>query len=253
MDYDELTKQLDALREAQRLRPRPVRVCEAVQGMVDRGRQHLRAWENVRLLVQGDDASLAELAASFFLLTAIAHLEAAALYAAKVTDRHRDSISVIYLLNVLSEDGPSLFHADWREINRIVLWGHTQIREAQPLLDEIKAKRDQDLAHFDRVYVNTGKDDPDAIEVTKLHQVFDVVFEILQRLRATSRIFDQVGRPLSEVAQDYLGTEGLEDLIHFTRAGFDNEFVKSPSQNAERARKWERALRQARDHRITTR
>jgi AbiU2 len=244
MDHDELLQRVATIREATGQRPRPVRVLEAVLGIADRGRDHLRAWDSVGSVVQGD-TWLADLATPFFVLTAIAHIEAAALHAAKLTDKQRDSINVTYLLNTIEANKKqNLFCDDWPKVKGAIESGRHRLQGIEQTVTRIKEKRDRDLAHLDRRHINATRESQ-AIEVADLHQVFDAIDEIGRELAASSAAFAQVDRFSWGAVEDWVGPEGLQDLVYFARAGFHDELVKSPSPRAENIREFDRALRQA--------
>src|SRR3954465_1683711 len=113
MNEDDILQLLAEMREAESQRPRTIRIFDAVMRNVDRGRDHLRIWEDTRKVVHRH-VSLTDLAPSFFVLTGIAHLDAATLHAAKLFDRQSDSVNIAYLLNTIEADRHQpLFQKDW--------------------------------------------------------------------------------------------------------------------------------------------
>src|SRR5438094_44443 len=98
MNVDELLQQTERFREWERQRPKPVRILDRILEIVDRGRDHLKIWESIGTLVR-EDPALVDLATLFFMLSGLAHLEAATLHAAKLVETQRDSINITYLLN----------------------------------------------------------------------------------------------------------------------------------------------------------
>ena len=129
---------------------RPVRVFESVLGIVDRGRDHLRVWEATRGIIESD-TWLADLAMPFFVLTAIAHVEAAAMYAAKLADTYGDSVNVGYLLNIIEADKKQALRSnEWPRVEGPVAAARNRLGEISENTRRIKEKRDHDLAHLDR-------------------------------------------------------------------------------------------------------
>lgn len=241
MNLDTLPQHISEFCEQNRQRPRAVRIFEAVSGIVDRGRDHLRAWESLRNVVQTKTA-LADLAPSFFILTGIAHIEAATLHASKLTDKQPDSANVTYLLNTIEADRRQSFVRDaWPKIKGVIMSARLHLREIDLAVRRIKEKRDRELAHLDRRQIDMSLD-WQAIEIEDLRQVFDAVDAITRELATSATAFAEVRRFLLE---DLLGPGGFEELIYFTSAGFDNELVKSPSTRAERIREFDRHLREA--------
>jgi hypothetical protein len=223
---------------------RPTRVLASVLQVADRGRDHLRAWESVRSVVDAD-TWLADLAMPFFVLTAVAHVEAAAMHAAKLTDTQPDSISVDYLLNVIEADRASIvLRNDWPVLRNTVAEGRRRVRDIAETVGRIKETRDRDLAHLDKRHLRSSYESQ-AIEVADLHQVFDTIDEIARTLAASSSAFANIGR-LSVGCDSIVGSEWIEDLVYFARAGFRDETVTSPNRRSERIREWDRAVRAAR-------
>jgi hypothetical protein len=219
-----------------------VRVCAAVLKLVDRGRDHLRAWESIKSIVDSD-VWLADLAMPFFAVTAVAHVEAAAINAAKLTDTHGDSINVSYLFNIIeSERHHVLLRNDWPRLKDVIAAGRVRIQGIAKTVTRIKEKRDRDLAHLDKRQLDATYESQ-AIEVADLCQVFDAIDEIARELARTSPAFADIQR--FSVGAGTTGTEWIEDSVYFARAGFHDESVRSPNQRSERVREWDRALRAA--------
>lgn len=229
--------------EADNAEARPVRVLASVLQIAGRGRDHLRAWESIRSVVDAD-TWLADLAMPFFVLTAIAHVEAAAMHAAKLTDKQGDSISVNYLFHVIEAERNGSLRDDWPLLKNIVADGRSRVQEIAETVGRIKEKRDRDLAHLDRRHLN-GSYESQAIEVADLHRVFDVIDEIARTLAASTSVFAGTGR-FSVGCDSIVGSEWIEDLVYFARAGFRDEAITSPNRRSERIREWDRALRSAR-------
>ena len=123
MDDAELLRQIQTMIEAKARRPKAVRLLETVLDIVDSGRDHLRAWASVGDLFHLQ-RPLAELATPFFTLTAIAHIEAAALRAAKLNDTHPSSISLPYLLNTIEADRDTPYiRSDWHRAQAGIVRG----------------------------------------------------------------------------------------------------------------------------------
>jgi hypothetical protein len=223
---------------------KPARVLASVLQIADCGRDHLRAWASLKNVVDVD-TWLADLAMPFFVLTAVAHLEAAAMHAAKLTDTQRDSISVDYLLEIIEgERNGSVLRDDWPRLKEVVAGGRRRLQDIAATVSRIKEKRDRDLAHLDRRHLK-GSYESQAIEVADLHEVFDAVDEIARSLAASTSVFSGIGR-FSIGCDSVVGSEWIEDLVYFARAGFRDEAVVSPNRRSERIREWDRALRAAR-------
>lgn len=237
MDTDDLLRQLAQHLEASRRRPRSVRVLDAVLGNVDRGRDHLRAWEDTGKLVHAEPG-LAALAESFIMLTAVAHIETATLYAAKLVDTQPDSASVNYLLNVIEDDRRKPFlRTTWPAVELAIEAARRRLREIDAVIQHIKTKRDRELAHLDKRNVDFTMD-VQAIEVEYLRQVFDTINAIGHELAQSNPAF-------AEVTRFSFSFGRIEDLIYFARIAFNSESVKSPDDRVEKIREFDRHLREA--------
>jgi hypothetical protein len=121
MNPDAMLQQVLEVLEANRHRPKAVRTFEAVLRLLDRGRDHLKVWENLGDLVQSN-AALADLAMSFFVLSGVAHLEVATLTAANLTDTQADSTNITFLLNLIQADRNRTFlRNDWSKVSSLWL------------------------------------------------------------------------------------------------------------------------------------
>jgi hypothetical protein len=239
MNPDAMLQQVLEVLEANRQRPKAVRTFEAVLRLLDRGRDHLKVWENLRDLVHSD-AALADLAISFFVLSGVAHLEVATLTAANLTDTQGDSTNITFLLNLIQADRKKTFlRHDWLKAKPVVESARLRLHKIGDVVLRIKERRDRELAHLDRRNIDLSPD-WQAIEVDDLRQVFDVIDAICQELAASINAFAEISR----FSFDDASPHGLKDLIYFTRAGFNDDLVVSPSPRAEAIRNFDRSLRQ---------
>lgn len=242
MNPDRLLQQISDFFAIQRQRPRSVRVFEALCRLVDRGRDHLQAWGELHRLVQTDPA-LVELTGSFFLLTGIAHLEAATLHAAKLTEKQNDSANVTYLLNTIQAERNKLIGPGaWPTIKAIIESARLRLQEIESVVQRVKQKRDRELAHLDRRDIDMSPD-WQAIAVEDLEKAFDTVDRIANELGGSIPAFAEVGRfPVDQL----LGAGGFEDLVYFTRVAFNDDRVTSPNERVEKIREFDRYLQEDR-------
>jgi hypothetical protein len=81
-------------------------------------------------------------------------VESAILALARLVVSHKDSISVVYLLNCM-QHSPSAFPISQREIVMDAVTQHQRQLEAlQPLVERVKDHRDRTIAHLDKRTVN---------------------------------------------------------------------------------------------------
>jgi hypothetical protein len=236
---DEILRQLSEMFEASRAKPRIVRIFAGILRLLDRGEDHMRVWKSVRDIVH-KDTSLVELATSFFMLTGVAHVEAAALNAAKLTDRHPDSANVTYLLNTIEADRTELvLREDWPRAKIVIVTARQRLLDIAEVIARIKQRRDQEIAHLDRREMDISPD-WQGVEVADLHRVFDTIEAIVQDLAAAISAFALIKR----FSLHTYDPSGFDEFIHFARAGFDDELVESPSERAEAIRQFDRLLRE---------
>jgi len=241
MDPDRLLQQISEFFAIQQQRPRAVRIFEALCGLIDRGRDHLQAGGNLRRLVQ-TDTGLVELAGSFFLFTGIAHIEAATLHAAKLTEKQDDSANVTYLLNTIHAERNKLFaRSSWPTVKAVIESARLRLQEIESVVQRVKQKRDRELAHLDRRDIDMSPD-WQAIAIEDLQEVFDTIDDITAELGGSIPAFAEVGR---FTVDQLLGAGGFEDLIYFTRVAFNDDHVKSPNERVETIREFNRYLQEA--------
>ncbi|HXA15776.1 MAG TPA: hypothetical protein VN380_02195 [Thermoanaerobaculia bacterium] len=245
VDLDAILDEVDRFLAAARNRPRCVRILDALMQVVHLGRDHLLAWEACRAVVLGD-AFLADLAPAFFVITGVAHIETAALHAAKLVDQQPNSLNVSYLLNAIAEDRRRAYlHNDWPNVSRAVKSGRHRLTALQPVIDRVKRKRDRELAHIDRRDIDS-RWDRESIEVDQLQSIFGAVDEIAQELVVSSNVFSAAVRPSLPPTDAAFGPPSLTDLLYFASSAFRDETVISPNENIENMRRLEREFRKAR-------
>jgi hypothetical protein len=224
---------------------RAVLILSGIAENSARGRDHLAAWQSIGDLLHSDVA-LVDLAPWFFMLTAVAHIEAATLHAAKLTDRQANALSITYLLNVIEQDSRRAYlRDDWPALRPIVSAARVRLTQLSDTLGHIKEKRDKELAHTDRRELNKWSD-AQAVDVAELDAVFDFIDQIGRDLTATSAAFGAVHRLRQDASEESpLGPRGVGDLVYFTRAGFDNPAVPSPTERVENIRQFDASVRAA--------
>ena len=119
--------------------------------------QLTRGWAALRVARQTDLARRAGSlsgARSLFSTIDDACVESAILALARLVVSHKDSISVVYLLNCM-QHSPSAFPISQRETVMDAVARHQRRLEAlQPFVDRVKDHRDRTIAHLDKRYVN---------------------------------------------------------------------------------------------------
>jgi hypothetical protein len=91
---------------------------------------------------------------AFWTTTYDACVESALLAFARLTDAHKDSISVAYLLNCVQQS-PSAFDPSERgTVIEGVARHRALLAEMQPLVEQVREYRDRTIAHLDKKHVN---------------------------------------------------------------------------------------------------
>jgi hypothetical protein len=246
MNVDELLQQIETFLESQRQRPKPVRILDAIMGIVDRGRDHLKIWESIGTLVR-EDPSLVDLAALFFILSGVAHLEAATLHAAKLVEARRDSINITYLFNEIEAARSQEFlRPTFSVVSAVVSVAKIRLTSLQETVLRIRDKRDRDLAHLDRSHINTTREQQ-AVEAQDLHDVFNAIETVAHELASANAAFGEVTRPSLAESNEHFGPLEPKDLIYFARAAFQDQSVPSPNPRAEKLRKLDRSMRHVKE------
>lgn len=240
MNPDDVIRQVSAFLAASGQRPRPIRVLEALLRLIDRGRDHLRAWDALRSVVYTHTA-LVDLATSFFILGGVAHIEAATLHATKLTDRQADSANFTYLLNLIEESRNKEFlRDDWRNGKDVLVVARARLREIDSTVARLKERRDREIAHLDKREIDISPD-RQAVEVADLREVFDIADAIARDIAGTFRAF--AGLPRFSIHD--ISPDGLNELIYFARHAFEDENLESPSVRCGSIRDLDRHVRQA--------
>lgn len=240
--YDDIERQVLAYLESRKDRPRIVKVIDELAWMLWNGREHLEAWSELYKVLNEGDRELFTLAGRFFMFTATAHMEVATLHAAKLIEKHKDSVNVWHLLN-LAENAKPISRSQKRTITQAIESGRQCLAGIEADIATIKEHRDSYLAHTDRSLFNSGLGQVRAVEASVLRRTFDRVGEILGRQRT---IFAQTQDETAgeTFLGELMGSRGLGDLFHFARIAVLDPGIPSPSTHAEKVRSFERALRE---------
>lgn len=244
MKVDEMLEQIEAFLEWRRKRPKSVRVLDAILEITSRGRDHLKIWESLRALAH-DDPALIDVATMFFIMTGLAHLEAATLHAAKLVETQSDSVNVTYLLNEIEAARNQDFLKDtFPNVRSVIAAARERLKQMQETVTRIKDIRDRDLAHLDRSHINAAED-LQAVEVNDLYEVFNTIERIATELASASSAFAGLVRSPTSDSSDYFGSVSPQDLIYFARTAFRDPAVASPNARIENLRELDRAVRKA--------
>lgn len=123
-------------------------------------------------------------ASVFFGLTIRGHLEAAQMYAAKLFDTHRDAETIHTLLSAAGQNAHLFSNATSQQVDRAVGMARQRIKQLDPIMKSVRARRNKVLAHLDPETVR------DAVKVAKdarltladLSKVFDAAHGIVNEI-----------------------------------------------------------------------
>jgi hypothetical protein len=120
-------------------------------------------------------------APTFFGLTLEAHLNAAFLYAAKIFDTHRSSLTLRAILKYAEANKDSLPAEKLAEVQRIVRESDTEITQLESSLRAVRIRRNKLLVHLDPVVASKPQEvaKQSQITVDDLQEIFVVAWQVL--------------------------------------------------------------------------
>ncbi|MFZ0886018.1 MAG: hypothetical protein WAN14_21630 [Candidatus Acidiferrales bacterium] len=136
--------------------------------------------------LRAGDAVVLQLAPVFFGLTIDGNLELAQIYASRMYDTHRGTITINALIDRCEEGAKSFDHGTEEQVLAAVSWCRGAVESIQITLEAIRKRRNKALAHLDPrfvanpTYLNTEA----ALTIPDLTKVFEQTEKILQRIDA---------------------------------------------------------------------
>jgi hypothetical protein len=240
--YEKVERQVHGFLESLARRPKLVKVIDELDSLVASGRDHLDAWSEIYRAFTSDDRELFALAGRFFLISAIAHLHAAALHAAKLTENHPDSVNLFYLLRLVEYSRPKT--REQRHDTKLALrYCRERLVALEGDIAAVKELRDLHLAHVDRSRFNSGMNHF-VVEAAALRRIFDGVDEVLESVNSLAQGTRTAITTGEDPLEDVMGPRGLHDLFYFARIATRDAAVPDPSAHSKLVRDSERALRE---------
>jgi hypothetical protein len=173
-------------------------IADSLSGQLSRGWAAL--WVARQTGLARRDGALSG-ARSLFSTIDDACVESAILALARLVVSHKDSISVVYLLNCM-QHSPSAFPISQRETVMDAVARHQRQLEAlQPLVDRVKDHRDRTIAHLDKRYVNR-RDTLHTYPPPALDEVERAFVSIAAVLNACRRALDLPALELARLESD---------------------------------------------------
>jgi hypothetical protein len=217
-------------------RPRLEKILAELQTITDWGQRCLRIWGQIYDVIHGDDPELIALAFRYFTFTSAVLVQTAVLQAAKLVEKHSDSVNLCYFFNVLLNEGRKHFEDDWGEVKEAVKNDRAQVQELFCVVSRIKVTRDKEIAHRDRCFVNSIMSNSTQVEVQELQGLFVTVQEMLDRYH-----FYYFGSwpNRSALVEDSLpgfGPAGLEDVFHLLLKALEDECIQDVSEHVREVR-----------------
>ena len=183
------------------------RALQAIVGSLSE--QLVRGWACLAAARQIDAArqkEQPERTRAFLDTTYAACVESAILAFARLAIAHKDSISVVYLLNCVQQS-PSAFPVPEREAVMHTVARHRALLESlQPLVEQVRDYRDRTIAHLDKKVVNhrgTVHTHP-PVELDELERAFVLLHELISAYR--------VVLGLSELELESLESDRTDEL-----------------------------------------
>ena len=212
------------------------RIVEELQNLIQDGRLHLLAWQQI-LEATKKYPELLDLATGFFVLTAKAHREATILCAAKLVEGQGDSVTFDYFFNVLLGSN-SYFLANWDEVKRSAQADKKRLPEIRQAFEKVRVERDKVVAHLDKEIINSGSKSQIYVSFTELSELFDVFEHLLNPYYAYCSFL----APADLRNADDIFSMRLDDLFYLVGRALDSETIDDASENIKRAHSWRKAL-----------
>lgn len=222
-------------------RPQLEKAFSELQNIVNRGRQCLRIWNQHNEILHGENRELFDLAFRYFTFIDSVLLQSAILYATKLIDKNNDSVSLRYLFNLMVQDGQRKFPENWREIKESIRDDQAVLDSFQPLIERLKTKRDKEIAHLDRTFVNSISENENYVEAHELSDFFQVIQIVLYRYHQYYFGFPPRQLQLSEQDIVFLGFEGLEDIFTLALISLDDDSIQNVSEHIKQVRSWRKS------------
>ena len=146
--------------------------------------------------IRAADPAVVHTARTFFGLTHDAHLNAALMYAAKLHDKTRGTISVKSAIDKAEQVAGTFIHATAERVRQITALAKDQLSELEKTLLAVESRRNEYLAHLDprTILDPTGIDTRAALTIDELDQ-----------------LLVETGNILNDISQFYHGVfSGLE-------------------------------------------
>lgn len=157
--------------------------------------------------LKGTHPAIVKTAPTFFMLSAGAHADSTLLHAARIFDRHPRSGSIHTLLASALKSAGTFKNSNAMEVRRTVVEVKQTVREFEPMLEAIRTRRDETLAHLSHRplmdpngYIAEGR-----VSYRELGDVFDKTEVLLNRF---SYLYD--GR---KVPLDLPGLDDVEGIL----------------------------------------
>lgn len=161
---------------------------EKVRAQAILGRAHLQLWKDLgkRLNSVPSKTLIALIAPAFFGMMLEAHLNTSVLCAAKIFDRHRDSLNVRTILARAAAEKGSVPASAAKMLADNPRDAGARLPGIESVLEAIKTRRDKILAHLDRDLVAKPEEvvKKSQLTVDELENVFSVAERILNGVSA---------------------------------------------------------------------
>jgi hypothetical protein len=154
---------------------------DRVRNQVVMGNAHLDLWKGLSRRLGDEKRLVVNTAPTFFGLTLESHLNAAFLYAAKVFDTHRSSLTLRAILRYAEANKGGLSAEASREVERIARESDAELTKLESSLKAVRTRRNKLIAHLDPAVVSKPGEiaKQSQLTVDDLQNVFVVAWRIL--------------------------------------------------------------------------
>lgn len=194
-------------------------VLDALFAQIWMGNTHLLIWEQVNKTLAAEP-ELAGRSSAFFQFTLRAHIDAALLHLARLLDRHRDAVSLPYLLRIAGSRSTQFRHQQKETVQRAVEEDQARLDGLRGQIHALEVRRNKQIAHLDKANIKNAAQLMAESDLTlaNVQTLYSTVWEIVCRYSAYWRD--------SSVFNEMIGWDDFKDLAQVALKGIDLEKVE---------------------------
>jgi hypothetical protein len=158
--------------------------------------------------LKGAHPAIVRISPVFFGLTVGAHADSTVLHAARIFDRRPGSVSIHALLEFGLKHAGTFKQASASEVRRVITESKRAVAELQPIVDAIRTRRNETLAHMDpRAFIDWDRHVTEGkVSYRQIEGLFSKIEGILNQL---SELYDAPPR----ISLDPIGVDDVDRIL----------------------------------------